>query len=222
MVHKAPQVSDPTLGRLSLYRRLASRLVAQSLTHVFSHELAESTGASAAQVRRDLMLAGVTGSQRLGYDLEALVEALDVLLEGEGLQRVALVGVGNLGRAILPYYAGSRRHLEIAAAFDVDPTKVGRVIAGCRVHGLATLEQVIRELAITIAILAVPAPSAQALTERLVAAGVRGIQNFAPVRLKVPHGVHVEDQDLTMSLDKVAYYAQRASAHGAQGEEDLP
>jgi redox-sensing transcriptional repressor len=178
------------------------------LRFVYSHQLAHDAAATPAQVRRDLMVLGPMGTSNKGYDVEELIAAIDEVLDSPEGQRIALVGVGNLGRAILAFFAGRRPRLAITAGFDNDPTKAARVIMGCRIHNVADLAAVIAQEGITVGIVAVPAASAQAVADKLVAAGVRGIMNFAPSPLKVPPTVHVEDMDITMTLEKVAYYAK--------------
>jgi redox-sensing transcriptional repressor len=205
---KKSAVSGKTIGRLSLYRRILYGLMADGERFVFSHQLAALVGGSAAQVRRDVMAVGYTGSPTRGYDVNELARAIGNFLDAPAGQSAALIGVGNLGRAILAYFSGRRPKLSIKAAFDVDSGKVNRVIHGCRCHHLDDLEVVVKELGITIAVITVPADQAQAVTEKLVRAGVCGLVNFAPVRLWVPGHVHVEDIDMTTSLEKAAYFAR--------------
>lgn len=201
-------VSDKTIGRLSLYRRLLNVLQAEGVRSVFSHQLANMAGCTAAQVRRDLMAVGYSGSPSAGYDVSRLLESIRDFLDVPGGQAVALVGVGNLGKALLAYFSGRRPNLQVVAAFDSDPYKANRVIHGCRCYPVESLADVVAGKDIQVAILAVPASAAQAVAETLVRAGVRGIVNFAPVRLRVPEGVYVEDIDMSISLEKVAYFAR--------------
>jgi redox-sensing transcriptional repressor len=204
-------ISQRTVGRLSLYRRLLNALAAQGTKNVYSHQLAAMAGATAAQVRRDLMAVGYMGTSIRGYDIEELIKSIGSFLDDPQGQSAALVGIGNLGRAILSYFTGRRPNLSIVAAFDVDPGKVGRVINGCRSYPLEELETVTRELDIRLGVLTVPAAAAQSVAESMVRAGIRGILNFAPAPLKMPAGVYVEDIDMTMSLEKVAYYARQGA-----------
>ncbi len=209
------RVPVKTIGRLSLYRRLLSGLVADGARSVYSHELAALAGSSAAQVRRDLMAVGYSGSPNRGYQVLELMNSIGEFLDSPSGQRVGLVGVGNLGRALLSYFTGRRPKLAIAAAFDIDPDKLDRVIDGCRCHALDDLDAVVRELSIGVGIITVPAQAAQDVGDRMVAAGIRGILNFAPVRLHVPENIYVEDLDMTTSLEKAAYFA-RQYAEGAR------
>jgi redox-sensing transcriptional repressor len=199
-----------TLGRLSLYRRLLSGQFTPVPRQVYSHQLAGLAVTTAAQVRRDLMTIGVSGSPRKGYATAELVAVIDEVLLRSVETAVALVGIGNLGRAILAYYA-NRRPIGFAAAFDRAPEKTGRVLHGCRCYPSDQIAEVVAREDIHVGVIAVPAPEAQAVCDQLVLAGVTGILNFAPVRLRVPAGLHVENVDLMMALDRVAYFAHERS-----------
>jgi len=206
-------ISDKTVGRLSLYRRTLQRMLAEGREYVYSHEIAHACGVTAAQVRRDLMPTGFTGTPKRGYSVAALLQSIGNLLDDPAKQRVALVGIGNLGRAILAYFTGRRANLAIVAAFDQDPNKVNQTIHGCRSYPMEELGGTIEEKQIEVAIIAVPASAAQAIADRLVSHGVRGLLNFAPVSLRVPSDVYVEDLDMAISLERVAYFAR----HGVGG-----
>jgi redox-sensing transcriptional repressor len=195
-----------TIGRLSLYRRLLREQLSAGARQVFSHQVASLAVTSAAQVRRDLMTIGFSGSPRRGYAIADLVAAIDEVLARSVETAVALVGVGNLGRAILAYYA-NRQPIRFAAAFDRAPEKTGRVLHGCRCYPADQMTAVIGREKIHVGVIAVPAAEAQSVCDQLVLAGVKGLLNFAPVRLRVPAGLHVENVDLMMALDRVAYYA---------------
>lgn len=203
-------VSDRTIGRLSLYRRLLRDLLADGETHIFSHQLAAMAGGTAAQVRRDIMAIGYSGSPVRGYDIEQLLVSIGQFLDASQTQNVAMVGVGNLGRALLAYFVGRHPTLSIVAAFDKDPAKANRVIHGCRCYPVDDLKAIVRERDIRLGIVAVPAPEAQAVANLLCQAGVRGLLNFAPIRLWVPEHVYVEDIDVTMALEKVAFFARQS------------
>ncbi|MBE3123868.1 MAG: redox-sensing transcriptional repressor Rex [Acidobacteria bacterium] len=205
---------ERTVGRLSLYRRLLRTESEKGLRHIFSHQLAVLAGVTAAQIRRDLMCIGYQGSPRLGYDVQQLGESIESYLSPGGDQRLALVGVGNLGRAVLAYFARRHRRLSIVAAFDSDAAQIGRVINGCRCYAMEDLADVVRREDIAAAIIAVPAAQAQAVADAVTTAGVTGILNFAPVSLRVSRNVYVEHNDLTVAIEKVAYFARtRAQAN---------
>ncbi len=201
------RIAEQTIGRLGLYRRLLERLAAEGITTICSHELARIARFTAAQVRRDIMSVAATGRPRHGYNVAELIRAIDSRLDAPAGQRVALIGVGNLGRALLAFFSGRRPKLHLVAAFDDDPEKAGRVLHGCRIHTAEQFAGVVAAEDITVAILAVPASAAQRVADRCVQAGLRGILNFAPVRLRIPDNVYVLDVDLTASLEKVAFFA---------------
>jgi len=206
-----PVPSEKTIGRLSLCRSLLSRLLRQEVKTVFSHELAVMAGGTASQVRRDLMVIGGVGSPNRGYDVQRLIAAIGEVLDAEEPEHVALVGVGNLGGALLAFFANRRPKLRIVAGFDTDPFKTNRVLHGVRCYPMTDLERVIQEQRIRVGVITVPAAGAQEVADRLIRAGTQGLLNFAPVRLRVPSGIHVEDVDVTMSLEKVAYFARQNS-----------
>ncbi|MBL7222394.1 MAG: redox-sensing transcriptional repressor Rex [Candidatus Brocadiae bacterium] len=203
--------SHKSIGRLSLYRSILNRLLRDGVNSLFSHELASLAGATPSQVRRDLMVTGYTGSPVRGYDVRDLLASIGRFLDAPESEGVALVGVGNLGRAIMAFFTGRRPSLTIQAAFDRDPYKVNRVIHGIRCHPMEDLESVLVREHVRVAIITVPAIEAQDIADRLCRAGVKGILNFAPVRLRVLPSVFVEDVDVTMSLEKVAYYSRQGN-----------
>lgn len=202
-------ISDRTIGRLSLYRRLLRDLLADGEKNIFSHQLAAMAGGTAAQVRRDIMAIGYSGSPVHGYDIEQLLKSIGHFLDAAQTQNVALVGVGNLGRALLAYFVGRHPTLSVVAAFDSDPVKANRVIHGCRCYPIEDLKTIVREHDIRLGVISVPAPEAQGVANLMCQAGVRGLLNFAPVRLWVPEHVYVENLDVTMSLEKVAFFARQ-------------
>jgi redox-sensing transcriptional repressor len=169
-------------------------------------------GCTAAQVRRDIMAIGYSGSPTRGYDVRQLIDAIGCFLDDHELQGVALIGVGNLGRALLAYFAGRRPKLAITAGFDADPSKGNRVINGVRCYPMDRLEAIITEQGIRQIIIATPADAAQEVADKAVRAGVRGILNFAPTPLRVREDVYVDNIDMTTSLEKVAYFARSGDA----------
>ncbi len=206
----AKSVSHRTIGRLTLYWRTLRDLAPENQSHIFSHDLATKARVTAAQVRRDLMVLGYTGTPAHGYDVRKLRDHIQAFLFPTIEQKVALAGVGNIGRALLKFFAGRRPTLRIVAAFEKNAEKFDRLIGGCPCHSIDRAEAVIRDLGITVGIIAVPAEEAQFVTNLFVAAGIRGILNFARTPLQVPPEVYVEDIDLAMSMDKVAYFARQS------------
>jgi redox-sensing transcriptional repressor len=204
-------LSEKTIGRLSLYRRLLSKFQSQNIKHVYSHELASIAHGTATQVRRDLMMIAFSGSPSKGYNVEDLMRQIDCVLDAPEGQKIALVGIGNLGRAIISYFAGRRPNLSIVAAFDKDPHKIDRLIHGCPCYPHEKISEVVKSQRISMAIITVPAEEAQTVADTLVHSGVQGILNFAPVPLRVPSQVYIEDIDVTMLLEKVAYFARTSA-----------
>jgi len=226
MPEKTATISAKVVARLSLYRRLLASEAAGGARHIYSHQLATRAGVSAEQVRRDMMAVGYNGTPIRGYCIAELMNCIDGLLDAAQGQNAAIVGLGNLGRAITVYSAGRWPKLSIVAAFDHDPAKVGQVINGCTCYQDADIPRIVAERNIRVAIVAVPASEAQKVADSLVEAGVKGILNFAPARLRVPPDVYVENMDVAVSLEKVAYFARQApvrkAAAGARemGSED--
>jgi redox-sensing transcriptional repressor len=202
-------ISEKTIERLILYRSLLDQSNSNNEPGVFSHQLARMAGYSSAQIRRDLMEIGYSGSPAHGYDRKRLIKSIGTLVDPPAKEEVALAGVGSIGRAILAYFQGRTALLEITAAFDVDPEKVGRVIHGCRCFHIDKLVEVTAERGIKIGILCVPADQAQRTADAFVEAGVTGILNYAPTRLQVPETVYVENRDMIMAVEKVAYFSRK-------------
>lgn len=215
-------ISSKIVGRLSLYRRLLNEMLRAPSAGVYSHELAILAKVSPAQVRRDLMLIGYSGTPAKGYDIYSLLESINDFLHTPQGQKAVLVGIGHLGRAMLSHFMQPGSRLSVVAAFDVDPCKVNRVIHSCHCHPIEDMEPVIGRLGVRAGILTVPAGQAQDAADRLVRAGIQGILNFAPARLHVPPHVFVQDNDITMSLEVVAFFArmnasERVVANDLQG-----
>ena len=196
-----------TLERLVLYRHLLKDTLAQGIQFIFSHQLAAMAHNTAAQVRRDLMLTGYQGTARNGYEISALLSHISTILHYPQKWTVALAGAGHLGTALLAYFSSGHSELTLAASFDIDKNKIGHVIAGCRCYSMTQLEKQIREMKIDLGIITVPADQAQEVADRMTRAGLRGILNFAPVRIQVPPDVFVERFDLAGLLEKVALSA---------------
>ncbi|MCK5739692.1 redox-sensing transcriptional repressor Rex [bacterium] len=210
------QISLKTIERLINYRRALYQLRAERKESVFSHQIAVRTGASSAQVRRDLMAIGYSGSPAHGYDLELLLQSISEFIDADEMQKIAVAGVGKLGRAIIDYLRGRHPTLKISAVFDIDPEKVNRVLHGCRCYRLDQITEIVSEQQIQVAILAVPAAVAQDVAEHLVAAGVRGIINYAPVLLYLPANIYIENRDMITAIEKTAYLARQLQKKGSK------
>jgi redox-sensing transcriptional repressor len=209
------RIPTNTVGRLIVYRRLLLAQVSAGAERIYSHELAGLANVTPVQVRRDLMFVAGSGSPAHGYDVRELAEGIGRVIDAPEGQGAVLVGVGNLGRALLSYLSNRHSKIDILAAFDSDPGKVDRVIAGCRCFHTEDMYEKVRALGASVGILAVPAARAPELAERLVEAGVSSILNFAPVPLRLRGGVHVEQVDIMAALEKAAHFAKRSRSKGA-------
>jgi redox-sensing transcriptional repressor len=199
------KVSDSTVRRLSHYLRSLEQLGVGDARTVSSEDLARDAGTTAAQVRKDLSHFGSFGKRGRGYAVSDLADHLREILGLSRVWRVALLGAGRIGSALFEYADFRRRGFHIVSVFDADPSKVGASWEGVIVRHSDELERVARDEGLEVLILAVPAEVAQALVERAVAAGVRGVLNFAPVQLRVPAGVAVQDVDMVMELEALAF-----------------
>lgn len=200
--------SQKTVARLSLYRRFLKILVSEEKYSVFSHELGKLSGVTAAQVRRDLMSVGYTGNPSHGYKVIDLLNCIDEFFKSTESANIILVGIGNIGRALLSYFTQGKSSINIIAAFDTDKTKINRVINGCHAYHINEMSNFINEYKVKTAVLAVPAIYAQSTAELLCELGIKGIMNFTPVRVKLNEDIYVEDMDITMHLEKVLYYSK--------------
>lgn len=212
--HQSPQPADPTsdtsvpkvvVSRLSLYLRELQRLVASGQQTISSSQLGTLLGFSDAQVRKDLGFFGQFGYPGVGYRCDELIRAMRDILGTNHAWNVAMVGVGNLGQALLGYRGFGRQNFAIAAAFDADPAKVGHTIQGLRIQPLDELAATIRDKGIRLGMIVVPAERAQEAADRLVAAGIEGIVNFAPVTLALPSHVQNVGVDLAIELEQLSF-----------------
>jgi redox-sensing transcriptional repressor len=209
-------IPEATIARLPIYLRALYALADRGIASVSSDELAAAAGVNSAKLRKDLSHLGSYGTRGVGYDVEYLVYQVSRELGLTQDWPVVIVGAGNLGRALANYGGFASRGFRVAALLDSDPLVVGSEIAGHRVHAVGEIEQVVLDNDVMIGAIAVPAMAAQGICDRLVAAGVTSILNFAPVVLNVPDGVDVRKVDLSIELQILAFHAQRRSAVGIQ------
>ena len=202
------KLPEKTVERLSEYRRTLFICFAEGKTHIFSHELAKMHSITAVQVRRDIMFIGYTSAQRKGYDIKEMIDVIGRVLDAEYGLNVAIVGIGNLGRAITSYFSGKRSKLNIVAAFDNDPEKTDRVIAGVPCFHTSKISEIVKTKGISIGIITVPSDFASDTSNNLVNAGIKGILNFTSVPLNVPEHVYLENSDVITLLEKVAYFVK--------------
>ena len=200
------EIPEIVIKRLPLYLRTLDLLAEQGQGVTSSQELGERLGISSTQIRKDLSYFGEFGKQGTGYDVRYLQDQLRQILHVNRLWKVALIGAGNLGHAILHYSSFEQRGFSIVAVFDKDNQKIGRQIKGLCVLDVVTLREVIRQLGIQIAIIAVPADEAQQVADALVAAGVKALLNYASITLHLPADVRINHLDPLIGLQSMTYY----------------
>jgi redox-sensing transcriptional repressor len=199
---------EKTVERLSEYRRTLLTCLDEKRNFIFSHDLASRLHITAVQVRRDLMLIGYSSLHRKGYDVKELIDTISRIIDSDEGMNVAIIGIGNLGRAVAGYFKGKRSKLNLVASFDNDPQKINRVISGVKCYPYNDMERIIGELKIEITILTVPADFAREIAEEAVRYGIKGILNFTTIPLNVPSGVFLEEYDMITSIEKVAYFVK--------------
>jgi redox-sensing transcriptional repressor len=199
------KIADSTVRRLAIYLRFLEEFEHQGRDTISSEALANRAGTTSAQVRKDLSFFGSFGKRGLGYDVDALAVRLREILGLGHRYRVIIVGAGRLAGALVQYAGFSARGFEIVAIVDRDADKIGTETGGLVVEDVALLESIIAREGVEIAILVTPADPAQALVDRLVAAGVTAILNFAPVQLQVGPGVDVKNVNLAVELETLSY-----------------
>jgi redox-sensing transcriptional repressor len=206
-------IPTATVARLPIYLRCLGDLPPEHTT-CSSEQLATIAGVNSAQVRKDLSYLGTHGVRGVGYTIVELREQLRLALGLTQGYAVAIAGAGNLGSALSNYGGFAPWGFEVVGVFDVDPSKIGRVIGGHRVRPMEDLETIVAERDVAIGIVATPSSSAQDVADRFVAAGLRSILNFAPAVLQVPAGVSVRRVDLSTELQILTFHLQR-EAEGA-------
>ncbi len=199
-------IPKATAKRLPLYYRYLQVLQNAGKEKVSSTELSEAVQVDSATIRRDFSYFGELGKRGYGYDVEKLINFFAVTLNEDELTNVALIGVGNLGSALLNYRFHQSNSIRVSCAFDVKEDLVGRIVDGIPVYPMEDMVEQIRLQQIEVAILTVPAQNAQPVTDELVKAGIKGIMNFTPIRLVTPSGIQVQNVDLTNELQTLIYF----------------
>jgi redox-sensing transcriptional repressor len=200
------EIPPVVIDRLPLYARALASLEAQGREVVSSQELGQQLDVTPAQIRKDLSYFGRFGKQGRGYNVQKLLDELRRILGLNRQWRMALIGTGRLGRAILGYGGFGPQGFRIVAAFDSDPSMIGKEVGGLTVHNTADLESVLGSNPVEIGIVAVPAETAQDAIDRLVKCGVGAILNYAPIAAHVPRGVQIKRIDPVLSLQGMTYY----------------
>ena len=196
--------------RLSRYKNALNRLKALNFVRVFSDNLADAAGVTAAQVRKDFSLFGITGNRRGGYKVDELSEQLHRILGKDQLQEFVVVGVGNIGRALLRYRGLEKSGIRIAAGFDIDPSKYD-ADGNPPVLPLENLVDFVRARGIRLGVIAVPDYAAQQVIELMLSAGIKGVLNFAPICLKVPEGCIINNINLETELENLIYFVNASN-----------
>jgi len=204
-------IPEATIARLPIYLRVLYTCAEQGIATVSSEELAAAAGVNSAKLRKDLSHLGSYGTRGVGYDVDYLVYQVSRELGLTQDWPIVIIGAGNLGRALANYGGFASRGFRVAAVLDADPAVIGSEIAGHTVDSADRIEQVVARHRVSIGVIATPAAAAQDVCDRLVAAGVMSILNFAPVVLSVPLGVDVRKVDLSIELQILAFHAQRRS-----------
>lgn len=203
---KEHSIPKATVKRLPLYYRYLRVLHSAGKQKVSSTELSEAIQVDSATIRRDFSYFGELGKRGYGYDVEDLMNFFAKILNDDQLTNVALVGVGNLGSALLKYKFHQSNSIRVSCAFDVNEEIVGRIVDGIPVYPMSDMVEQIKLQHIEVAILTIPATQAQDVVDQLVEAGIKGILNFTPVRLTAPDDVMVQSVDLTNELQTLIYF----------------
>ena len=202
------RIPQETIRRLALYLRSLRKLSQQNFSFVSSNQITAHLNITSDQFRKDLSYFGSLGKRGVGYRVDHLIRNLEQILGVDRECRIIIVGVGKLGSALLAYPGFLNFNFRIVAAFDSDLTKIGKVWEGIRIEDVSRLNEVVSQLGVQLAILAVPADSAQVVAEKLVACGICGILNFAPVNLNLPKKIHVLNVDMGTELMVLGYFSK--------------
>jgi redox-sensing transcriptional repressor len=205
----ARPIPEATVGRLPIYLRALVEIAESGATTVSSEHLAEAAGVNSAKLRKDLSHLGSYGTRGVGYDVAYLIHQVRRELGLTQHWPVVIAGIGNLGHALANYRGFAERGFVAAALVDADPAKIGEQIEGLSIRHVDELPEIVHEHASAIGVISTPAAAAQDVADRMVAAGIRSILNFAPVVLVVPEGVSVRKVDLAIELQILAFYEQR-------------
>jgi redox-sensing transcriptional repressor len=202
----ANRIPDIIIGRLPVYLRALQQLSDKGIMTTSSQELGEIIGISAAQIRKDISQFGEFGKQGTGYSIPFLIERLRDILKVDRVWEVVIVGMGDIGHALARYNGFTNRGFHVNMVFDNDPEKIGQKVGDYEIYDTATLIEKVKQNKIKVAMLTVPASSAQDIADLLVKAGIKAILNYAPISLNVPPGVRVQYTDPVTHLQRMTYY----------------
>jgi redox-sensing transcriptional repressor len=204
----ADKIPDIIIGRLPIYLRALQRMSERGMKTTSSQELGEHVGISAAQIRKDISQFGEFGKQGTGYSIDFLMDKLREILKVNRMWEVVIVGAGDMGHALARYQGFTNRGFRVMMIFDNDPAKIGQKVAGLTIEDTTKMVERIRSARIKMAMITVPASTAQAVADKLVQAGVKAILNYAPTSINVPSGVHVQYIDPSTHLQRMTYYLE--------------
>ncbi|WP_448377837.1 redox-sensing transcriptional repressor Rex [Fervidobacterium sp.] len=211
------KIPKPTVRRLGLYYRCLTRYKEEGVNFVSSQDIADRLNIKPSQVRKDLSYFGEFGKRGLGYNVSKLISEIAHIIGVNKEWNVAIIGAGNLGSALANYPGLAKHKFNVVAMFDNDRQKVGKKIAGIPVFHISELNQKVKELNIEMAVIAVPESAAQYVAELVEEAGIKGIVNFSPIKLRT--NIPVEDVDITLSFETLAYMILKNSPVTIQQEE---
>jgi redox-sensing transcriptional repressor len=200
------KISDSTINRLSRYYRTLQRLLEKNVKTISSEEIAEIEGITSAQVRKDLSFFGTFGKRGLGYNIEELKNVIGTILGIDKKWNVAVVGIGNIGTALVDYAEFKKQGFLIRLLLDNDFSKIGKIIKNLTIQNFSEAKNLLKKEKIQIVIIAVPAEVAQKVTDVVVEAGIGAILNFAPLNLKTPNHVTVKNENMSIELEALSYY----------------
>lgn len=200
------KIPKATAKRLPLYYRYLIILNDEGKEKVSSTELSEAVQVDSASIRRDFSYFGALGKRGYGYDVKNLLTFFKKILNQDTLTNVALVGVGNLGHALLNYNFKRSKNIRISCAFDINKDITGKILSGVPVYDMSELKKQLSDQQISIAILTVPSTAAQKTADDMVEAGIKGIMNFTPIRLSAPSNIRVQNVDLATELQTLIYF----------------
>lgn len=204
-------ISKATIDRLPVYFRVLRSVQEEDIDIISSEDLGRRIGVTPEQIRKDLASFGEFGKKGVGYYVRDLIRNVGEILGLHHNWNIAIVGMGHLGWALANYRNFETLGFNLTAMFDIDPDKVGRTIKGIEIEHIDNLQQACKAKAVHIGVIAVPAAQAQLVADALAAAGVRGIWNFAPIRLQVPANICLVSEDLSIGLSSISYYMTRSA-----------
>lgn len=201
-------INGKTIERLCVYRRLLRKLSKEGVEYFYSHDLATMAHVTSVQVRRDLMYIGYSGNNRKGYETKGILESISEILDTKEGMKLCIVGVGNLGKALVNFFLDKSEKLTITALFEIDPKQVGKSYQGIPCYHVSLLKEMIESQNITIGIIATSGSSAKGIADVMVSSGITSVINFTTTPLQLPDSTFLEEMDITTSVEKASYFAK--------------